>query len=95
VIGMSRPLAATFTFYLAVPVMFGASLLKLIKIGLNYNLIQWLSIFVGMGVAYLVSILIIRFLLNYIRKRDFRLFAYYRVALGCVVLIAAFAGFFK
>lgn len=95
VIGMSRPLAATFTFYLAVPVMFGASLLKLIKIGLNYNLIQWLSILVGMGVAYLVSILIIRFLLNYIRKRDFRLFAYYRVALGCVVLIAAFAGFFK
>lgn len=94
-IGMSRPLAATFTFYLAVPVMFGASLLKLLKIGMDFNLVQWLSIFVGMGVAYLVSILIIQFLMNYIRKRDFRLFAYYRVALGCVVLIAAFAGFFK
>ncbi|HHX19399.1 MAG TPA: undecaprenyl-diphosphate phosphatase [Clostridiaceae bacterium] len=94
-IGMSRPVATTFTFYLAVPVMFGASLLKLLKIGLDYNLIQWLSIFVGMGVAYLVSILVIRFLLNYIRKRDFRIFAYYRVALGCIVLIAAIAGFFK
>lgn len=95
IIGMSRPLAATFTFYLAVPVMFGASLLKLLKIGLDYNTIQWLSIFVGMGVAYLVSILIIRFLLNYIRKRDFRVFAYYRVALGCVVIIAVLAGFFR
>ncbi len=94
-IGMSRPLAATFTFYLAVPVMFGASLLKLLKIGANFNLIQWMSVLVGMGVAYLVSIVVIRFLLNYIRRRDFRVFAYYRIALGVIVIIAALAGFFK
>lgn len=93
-IGMSRPLAATFTFYLAVPVMAGASLLKLLKLTTHFNSIQWLSIFTGMGAAYLVSIVIIRFLLNYIRKHDFRVFAIYRIVLGVVVLIAAFAGFF-
>ena len=95
VIGMSRPLAAAFTFYLAVPVMFGASLLKLVKLGADFNMIQWLSVLVGMGVAYLVSILIIRFLLSYIRRRSFRVFAYYRLALGAVVMAAALAGFFK
>lgn len=94
-IGMSRPVAATFTFFLAVPVMVGASLLKVLKIGLNFNLIQWLSIFVGMGVAYLVSILIIRFLLNYIRRHDFRIFAFYRILLGLVLIAAALTGLLK
>lgn len=94
-IGMSRPLAATFTFYLAVPVMAGASLLKLLKLTTHFNIIQWLSVFVGMGVAYLVSIIIIRFLLSYVRKHNFRVFAIYRIVLGIVVLTAAFAGFFS
>lgn len=93
-IGMTRPVAATFTFYLAVPVMMGASMLKLLKLGLSFNLIQWLSIAVGMGVAYLVSILIIKFLLNYIRKHDFRIFAFYRILLGLIVIAAALSGFF-
>ena len=93
-IGMTRPVAATFTFYLAVPVMMGASMLKLLKLGLSFNLIQWLSIVVGMGVAYLVSILIIKFLLNYIRKHDFRIFAFYRILLGLIVIAAALSGFF-
>lgn len=92
-IGMSRPVAATFTFFLAVPVMMGASLLKVLKIGLDFNLIQWLSILVGMGVAYLVSILIIRFLLSYIRRHDFRIFAFYRILLGLVLIAAALTGF--
>ncbi len=94
-IGMTRSVAATFTFYLAVPVMAGASLLKLLKLGTSFNLIQWLSVFVGMGAAYLVSILVIRFLLAYIRKHDFRIFAFYRIALGMVVIAAALSGLFS
>lgn len=93
-IGMTRPLAATFTFFLAVPVMAGASLLKLLKLSVHFNLIQWLSIGVGMGVAYLVSILIIKFLLSYIRKHDFRVFAFYRILLGLVIMGLILAGLF-
>ena len=94
-IGMSRPAAATFTFFLAVPVMAGASLLKILKIGLHFNTIQWLSIFTGMGVAYLVSTLIIRFLLDYIRRHDFRVFAFYRILLALLILGLALSGAFK
>ncbi|MGI6157429.1 MAG: undecaprenyl-diphosphate phosphatase [Saccharofermentanales bacterium] len=94
-IGMTRPVAATFTFYLAVPVMLGASLLKLFKLGIALTGVQWLAVLVGMGVAYLVSVLIIRFLLAYIRKHDFRVFAYYRIVLGLIVIIAAVSGFFQ
>ncbi|NLA81784.1 MAG: undecaprenyl-diphosphate phosphatase [Clostridiaceae bacterium] len=93
-IGMTRPLAATFTFFLAVPVMAGASLLKLLKLGAHFNLIQWLSILVGMGTAYLVSILIIKFLLSYIRRHDFRIFAFYRILLGLVIIGLFLAGIF-
>ena len=92
---MSRPVAATFTFFLAVPVMVGASLLKVLRIGLAFNLIQWLSILVGMGVAYLVSILVIRFLLSYIRRHDFRIFAFYRILLGIVLIAATLSGLLK
>jgi undecaprenyl-diphosphatase len=91
---MTRPLAATFTFFLAVPVMAGASLLKLLKLGAHFNLIQWLSILVGMGTAYLVSILIIKFLLSYIRRHDFRIFAFYRILLGLVIIGLFLAGIF-
>lgn len=94
-LGMTRPVAATFTFFLAVPVMMGASLLKLLKLSAAFNAVQWFSILVGMGVAYLVSILIIRFLLNYIRRHNFRIFALYRIVLGLVVILAALTGFFK
>lgn len=93
-IGMTRPLAATFTFFLAVPVMAGASLLKLMKLSAHFNLVQWLSIAVGMGVAYLVSILIIKFLLNYIRKHDFRVFAFYRILLGLFIMALILLGIF-
>ena len=93
-IGMTRPLAATFTFFLAVPVMAGASLLKLLTLGAHFNLIQWLSILVGMGTAYLVSILIIKFLLSYIRRHDFRIFAFYRILLGLVIIGLFLAGIF-
>lgn len=89
IMGMSRPAAASFTFYLAVPVMAGASLLKFLTRSGSFSGIQWLCVVVGMAVAYLVSILIIRFLMRYIRRNDFRIFAYYRILLGAVVLVAA------
>lgn len=94
-IGMSRPVAATFTFFLAVPVMLGASLLKIMKIGLSFNTVQWLSILVGMGVAYLVSTLVIRFLLDYIRRHDFRVFAFYRILLGLILIAATLTGLLR
>lgn len=91
--GMNRPAAASFTFYLAVPVMAGASLLKFVTREGSFNGIQRLCVVVGMAVAYLVSMLIIRFLMRYIRRNDFRVFAYYRILLGAIVLVAAIVKF--
>ena len=90
--GLSRPLAAKFTFYLAVPVMIGANVLKLFKYDAGINSTQILIIFVGMLTAFLVSILVIRGLLRYIRTNNFKPFAWYRIALGVFVLAVAFAG---
>lgn len=86
-IGLSRPLAAKFTFFLAIPVMLGASLLRFLRIGVAFNLEQWMLIFVGSAVAFLVSLVAIRFLINFVRKRDFVPFAYYRIGLGVLVLL--------
>lgn len=87
-IGMSRTLAAEFTFYLAIPVMFGASALKMLK--MDYSLmgaVEWTTLLVGMLVAFAVSYLIISFLMNYIRKNDFKVFGFYRIILGALVLV--------
>ncbi|NLJ71200.1 MAG: undecaprenyl-diphosphate phosphatase [Clostridiaceae bacterium] len=87
-IGLSRTLAAEFTFYLAIPVMFGASALKMFK--MDYSLmgaVEWTTLLVGMLVAFAVSYLIINFLMNYIRKNDFKVFGFYRIALGILVLL--------
>ena len=84
---MSRTTAAEFTFFLAVPVMAGASLLKLVKFGMGFNSSELIILIVGMVVAFVVSILVIKFLLNYIRKHDFKVFGWYRIVLGAVVLI--------
>lgn len=89
-IGVSRTTAAEFTFFLAVPVMLGASLLKLLKYGLVYTQGEWLLLFVGMAVAFVVSIAVIRFLLGYIRKHDFKVFGWYRIVLGIIVLAWGF-----
>lgn len=85
-VGVSRGAAAEFTFYLAIPVMFGASLLKILKNGLSFGLMGGISLAVGMLVAFIVSLFVIRFLMGYIRKHDFTVFGYYRIALGVVVL---------
>lgn len=86
-IGTSRMVATEFTFYLAIPAMFGASLLKLVKFGLKFTQSEFIILIVGMVVAYVVSVIVIKFLLNYIKKHDFKVFGCYRIILGTVVLL--------
>ena len=89
-IGVSRTIAAEFTFFLAIPVMFGASLLKLVKFGFAFTVPELLLLLVGMLVAFVVSILVIRFLMGYIKRHDFKVFGWYRIVLGIVVLLYFF-----
>ena len=91
-IGVSRTAASEFTFCLAIPVMFGASLLKLLKFGLSFTSAELMVLVVGMAVAFLVSVVVIRFLMSYIKKHDFQVFGWYRIALGILVLALGFAG---
>ncbi len=86
-IGISRTVAAEYTFFLAIPVMFGASLLKILKFGLSFTGMELAVLLVGMVVAFLVSILVIKFLMNYIKKHDFKVFGWYRIVLGIIVII--------
>lgn len=86
ILGCSRSLAAEFSFFLAIPVMFGVSLLKILKYGLNMPMSDWAVLIVGMAVAYIVSALAIRFLMDYVRKHDFKVFGWYRIVLGIIVL---------
>lgn len=85
-IGVSRTAAAEFTFILAIPVMFGASLLKLVKFGFSFTGEELAILLVGMVVAFAVSVIVIRFLMGYIKKHDFKVFGWYRIALGIIVL---------
>ena len=84
--GTSRYVATEFTFFLAIPVMFGASLLKLVKFGFHYTGAEILIMIVGMATAFVVSILSIKFLLKYIKSNDFKAFGWYRIALGIIVI---------
>lgn len=92
-VGVSRTVAAEYTFFLAIPVMFGASLLKLVKFGFSFTTSQLIILIVGMVVAFVISLLVIRFLMGYIKKHDFKVFGWYRIALGALVLICGLAGF--
>lgn len=85
-IGTSREIAAEFTFFLAIPVMFGASLLKLLKFGLAFTSQEMAILVVGLITAFIISIIAIKFLMNYIKKNDFKAFGYYRIILGILVL---------
>lgn len=91
-IGVSRSVAAEYTFFLAIPVMFGASLLKLYKFGFHFTATEAGILVVAMLVAFVVSIIVIRFLMDYIRKHDFKVFGWYRIVLGAIVLAAGLAG---
>ena len=86
-LGTSRTVAAEYTFFLAIPTMFGASLLKLVKFGLNFTGTEAIILIVGTLVSFVVSILAIKFLMGYIKKHDFKVFGWYRIALGIVVLL--------
>ena len=91
-LGVSRSVAAEYTFFLALPVMFGASLLKIVKFGLHFTAMEAGVLIVAMIVAFVVSVLVIRFLMGYIRKHDFQVFGWYRIVLGVVVLLCGLAG---
>jgi len=87
IIGISRVVAAEFTFYLAIPVMFGASLLKLVKYDGGFSSGEIAVLATGMIVAFLVSLFVIKFLMDYIKKHDFKVFGWYRIVLGALVLL--------
>ncbi len=86
-IGMSRTIAAEFTFYLAIPVMTGASLLKILKFGFSFSGLELAVLAAGTLVAFIVSIFVIKFLMTYIKKHDFKVFGWYRIVLGCIVVM--------
>lgn len=86
-IGVSRTVAAEFTFFLAIPVMLGASLLKMVKFGFSFSGNELMILLVGMVTAFIVSVIVIRFLMGYIKKHDFKVFGWYRIVLGIVVLV--------
>lgn len=86
-IGVSRVAAAEFSFFLAVPVMFGASFIKLLKFGMSFSGMELAVLIVGTLTSFIVSVVAVKFLMNYVRKHDFSAFGYYRIALGVVVVI--------
>ncbi len=88
-VGVSRPAAAEFTFFLAIPVMFGASLLKIVKFGLAFTGTEILLLSIGCAVAFVVSLFAIKFLMNFVKKHDFTPFGWYRIILGAIVLFVA------
>lgn len=87
ILGCERPVAAEFSFFMAIPVMLGASLLKLVKFGFDFTSTELIVMAVGVVTAFVVSIAAIKFLMDYIRKRDFSVFGWYRIVLGIIVLI--------
>lgn len=95
VMGMSRTLAAEYTFYLAIPTMLGASAIKLLKFGLHFTGTEAAILVVGMLVAFLVSIVAIKFLMTYIKRHDFKVFGWYRIVLGLLVIGLFAAGLVK
>ena len=86
-LGISRPVAAEFSFFLSIPVMAGASLVKLIKFGFAFSGMEIALTIIGMVVAYIISMAAIRFIMSYVRRHDFKIFGYYRIALGLLVIL--------
>ena len=85
--GLSRRVAAEYTFFMGIPIMFGWSFVKLVKFGFHYSVFEFLELMIGLIVAFLVSLLVINFLMDYIKKHNFKMFGFYRIALGVLVLI--------
>lgn len=91
-IGVSRKVSSEFTFFLAIPVMLGASLLKILKFGFAFTGMELAVLAVGTAVAFLVSVVVIRFLMDYIKKHDFQAFGWYRIVLGALVILLNVCG---
>lgn len=91
-IGVARETAAEFTFFLAIPVMFGASFLKLVKFGFHFTLAEFGYLMLGCIVSFAVSVVAIKFLMGYIKKHDFKVFGYYRIVLGALIIITWIIG---
>lgn len=89
IIGAARPVATEFSFFLGIPVMFGASFKKLVKFGLDFTQAEFIYLIFGMVVAFIVSIIVIRFLMAYIRRNDFTGFGYYRIILGAIIILSS------
>lgn len=87
--GVSRTVAAEFTFYLAVPTMFGASMLKLLKFGLDFTSAEIFALVLGMAVAFAVSLFVIKFLMDFVKRHNFKAFGWYRIVLGLIVIIVS------
>ena len=85
-IGINRTTAAEFTFFMAVPVMFGLSFIKLLKFGFHFSSMEIVTLFAGCAIAFLVSMFVVRALLNYVKKHDYKVFGYYRILLGIIVI---------
>ena len=94
-IGVSRTVAAEYTFFLAIPVMFGASLLKVVKFGFSFTALEIGVLITGTFVSFAVSLLAVRFLMEYVKKLDFQLFGWYRIILGAIVLVLGAVGFLQ
>lgn len=88
-IGVARETAAEFTFFLAIPVMFGASFLKLVKFGFHFTLAEFGFLMLGCLVSFGVSVIAIKFLMGYIKKHDFKVFGYYRIVLGALIIVSS------
>ena len=86
-LGVSKEAVSEFSFFMAVPIMAGATLLKLLKVGFSFSLFEWIILAVGTLVAFVVSVISIKFLMNYIKKHSFKVFGYYRIVLGILVLV--------
>ena len=93
ILGVSKEAVSEFSSFMAVPVMAGATMLKLLKCGFGFNMIQWVVLLIGTLVAFVVSVISIRFLMNYIKKHDFKAFGVYRIVLGILVIV--YFGFIK
>lgn len=87
IIGVSRVAAAEFTFFLAVPVMFGLSFLKLLSFGFSFTVAEIAVLLAGTVTAFLVSLAVVKALMNYVKRKDFKVFGYYRIILGVIILI--------
>jgi undecaprenyl-diphosphatase len=94
-LGCSRACAAEFSFFLAIPTMFGASLLKLVKGGAHLTAPQWIALTIGFVTAFFVAWGVIAWFMDYVKKHDFKLFGWYRIVLGAILLVLFFCGVVK